>query len=136
MNDFADPPEEPRAGSRRALSIGLCIFLFAAGAILRFAVRSGSPLGLNVHVVGLILILTGLLGLILPRLPGIPATQDRLRRWVIPKGSARYGAGPAGGFGNGYGVIEEEQLVDDGSLTTGDPTLADEILRFEKDPPL
>jgi hypothetical protein len=90
---------------------------------------------MNVHVVGLILILTGLLGLTLPRLPGVPAYQDKLRRWVIPKGSARYGAGPTGGFGDhGYDVAEP--MVQESDPETGRLTLADEILSYEKDPPL
>ena len=45
---------------------GTGIFLITAGAILRFALAAGSPHGLNVHVVGVILILAGLLGLLLP----------------------------------------------------------------------
>ena len=47
---------------------GTGIFLIAAGAVLRFAVAAGSPHGLNVHVVGIILILAGVLGLLLPLL--------------------------------------------------------------------
>jgi hypothetical protein len=46
--------------------------------------RGGSPHWLNVHVVGVILILAGLLGLLLPRLAGGPLKPDRLRRWVRP----------------------------------------------------
>jgi hypothetical protein len=45
---------------------GTGIFLIAAGAILRFALAAGSPHGLNVHIVGVILMLAGLLGLLLP----------------------------------------------------------------------
>jgi hypothetical protein len=40
-----------------------------AGAVLRFAAAAGSPHGLNVHVVGVVLILAGVLGLLLPLLP-------------------------------------------------------------------
>ena len=47
---------------------GTGIFLIAAGAVLRFAVAAGSPHGLNVHVVGYVLILAGALGLLLPLL--------------------------------------------------------------------
>ena len=45
---------------------GTGIFLIEAGTVLRFAVATGSPHGLNVHVVGVVLILAGVLGLLLP----------------------------------------------------------------------
>jgi hypothetical protein len=47
------------------VSIGAAVTLIAAGGILRFTVATTSTHGLNVHVVGLILILAGLLGLVL-----------------------------------------------------------------------
>jgi hypothetical protein len=47
------------------MSTGAGITLIAVGAILRFAVATTSTHGLNVHVVGVILILAGLLGLLL-----------------------------------------------------------------------
>ena len=47
---------------------GTGIFLIAVGAVLRFAVAPGSPHGLNLHVVGIVLILAGVLGLLLPLL--------------------------------------------------------------------
>ena len=62
---------------------GTGIFLITAGAILRFALPAGSPHGLNVHVVGVTLILAGGLGLLLPRVARA-APRDRLRRWVRP----------------------------------------------------
>jgi hypothetical protein len=49
----------------RAMSNGMSIALIVAGAILRFALTARSPHGLNLHVVGVILILAGVLGLIL-----------------------------------------------------------------------
>jgi hypothetical protein len=52
------------AGSRRVMSTGFAITLIAAGAVLRFAVATTSTHGLNLHVVGVILILTGVLGLL------------------------------------------------------------------------
>ena len=62
------------------------IFLIAVGAILLFAITTGSPHGLNVHVVGIILILAGVLGMVMPgsaraglRRPGLLRT-----RWVSP----------------------------------------------------
>jgi hypothetical protein len=47
------------------MSIGAGVTLIAAGGILRFAVATTSTHGLNVHVVGVILILAGVLGLLL-----------------------------------------------------------------------
>jgi hypothetical protein len=38
------------------LGTGTCVALIAVGAILRFALSAGSPHGLNVHVVGVIVI--------------------------------------------------------------------------------
>jgi hypothetical protein len=79
------PPPATRApaGGRRGMRAGTGIFLITAGAILRFALAAGSPHGLNVHIVGVILILAGGLGLLLPRIVrGAP--RDRLRRWVRP----------------------------------------------------
>jgi hypothetical protein len=64
---------QPTSGGRRAMSSGMCITLIVIGAVLRFAITERSPHGLNIHVVGLILILAGVRGLVLPfltRLPG------------------------------------------------------------------
>ena len=73
----------PPAGRRRGLSTGAGLFVIAAGAILLFAVTGGSPHWLNVHVVGGILIVAGILGLLIPQASGrVPG--DRLRRWVRP----------------------------------------------------
>ena len=47
------------------MSTGLALFLIAAGAILRFAVRGGSLHDLNLHTVGVILMVIGVLGLVL-----------------------------------------------------------------------
>jgi hypothetical protein len=60
------------------MSNGMCIALIVVGAILRFALTARSPHGLNVHVVGVILILAGVLGLILPLIARWP--RDRRRR--------------------------------------------------------
>ena len=54
----------PPAGRRRGMSTGAGLFLIAAGAILLFAVSGGSPHWLNVHIVGIILIVAGILGLV------------------------------------------------------------------------
>ena len=68
------------------MGTGTGIFLITVGAILRFALPGGSPHGLNLHIVGVILILAGILGLLLPPLARGPLKPDRLRRWVVPRG--------------------------------------------------
>jgi hypothetical protein len=55
----------PPAAGRRVTGTGAAITVIAVGAILRFALAAGSPHGLNVHVVGVVLILAGVLGLLL-----------------------------------------------------------------------
>jgi hypothetical protein len=87
------PGRQPTAG-QRAMTTGTGIFLIAAGAVLRFALAAGSPHGLNVHIVGVILILAGVLGLLLPRLARAP--RDRLRRWVRPGQPRAYDEPPTG----------------------------------------
>jgi hypothetical protein len=60
---------------------GTCIALIVIGAILRFAVtKSGSWHGLNVHAVGVILILAGVLGLVLSLFVWGPLNPSRRRR--------------------------------------------------------
>jgi hypothetical protein len=68
MNRLAGPapPGQPAAGARRGMRTGTGIFLITAGAILRFALGAGSPHGLNVHVVGVILDPRGLLACCCP----------------------------------------------------------------------
>lgn len=85
------PGRPPRR--RGAISIGTGIFLIAAGAILLFAVTAGtSPL--NWHIVGVILILTGVAGLLLPPVvqvwptPGPPRTS--CRRTNCPRTTCRW----------------------------------------------
>lgn len=68
-------PGQPPAARRRVMSTGTIIFLIAVGAILRFAVAPGSPHGLNVHVVGIVLMLTGILGLLVSLLVRRPLNQ-------------------------------------------------------------
>jgi hypothetical protein len=69
---------QPAAGRR--LGTGTCIALIAIGAILRFALSAGSPHGLNVHVVGVIVIGAGVLGLLLSLLVWGPLNPARRRR--------------------------------------------------------
>ena len=62
------------------MSTGIAITLIAVGAILRFALAGGSPHGLNVHVVGIVLILVGILSLVLSLL--VRSGPRRLRSLV------------------------------------------------------
>lgn len=57
-------PVEP-AGGGRVMSLGVGIFLIAVGAVLRFAIATTSTHGLNIHAVGVILMLAGVVGLVL-----------------------------------------------------------------------
>jgi hypothetical protein len=78
---------------------GTGIFLIAAGAVLRFAVAAGSPHGLNVHVVGVVLILAGILGLLLSLLTrGGPLSRRRLTRSNRPGGNDSSRAGDRSGY--------------------------------------
>jgi hypothetical protein len=78
---------------------GTGIFLIAAGAVLRFAIASGSPHGLNVHVVGVVLILAGILGLLLSLLTrGGPLSRRRLIRSRSPGGYEPSREGDGGGY--------------------------------------
>jgi hypothetical protein len=63
----------------RAMSTGTCIALIAIGAILRFAVTAEHTHGVNVHVVGIIVLLAGVLGLLLSLLVWSPLNPNRRR---------------------------------------------------------
>jgi hypothetical protein len=142
VNRYTGPPASPKAGSRRALSTGRCIFLLATGAIFWLALPAGRHLGINLHIVGIIVVCAGLLGLILPRLPGMPTHTDRLRRWVVPSGTKGPGEGPPGEYAEGHRVARpvagnaRQPMVGNLTAEPGRPTLADYHLSAEKDPPL
>src|SRR5579862_2128380 len=71
------------------MSTGAAITLIAVGAVLRFALAPGSPHGLNVHVVGVVLILAGALGLVLSLLLLLVRAgpqQPRQPRWLTRRG--------------------------------------------------
>ena len=72
------PPAVSVAG-RRAMGTGTCLALIAAGAILRYAVAATSSHGVNIHVVGLIVLLAGVLGLLLSVLVWGPLNPARRR---------------------------------------------------------
>ena len=98
MTRLAGPaqPGQPAPGARRGMRTGTGIFLITTGAILRFALAAGSPHGLNLHIAGVILVLAGLLGLLLPPLARGPLKPDRLRRWVRPGQPDAYDQAPTG----------------------------------------
>src|ERR1019366_4551416 len=111
-------------GARRAMSAGVGISLITVGAILRFALAGGSPHGLNVHVVGVILILAGAIGLLLPRLTA-RAPQDRMRRWVRPDQHRAYEP-PTGAEPGAYD--DRPALVQDPSPPAQRGSLTDDLL--------
>lgn len=81
VNTAVGPQDaRPPAAGRRVMSTGVAVTLIAVGAILRFALAGGSPHGLNVHVVGVVLILAGILTLLLSLL--MRAGPRRLRTLV------------------------------------------------------
>jgi hypothetical protein len=81
-------PGQPLGG--RVMSTGTCIALIAIGAILRFAVTTQQTHSVNIHVVGVIVLLAGVLGLLLSLLVWSPLNPNRRRA-----SRARYdGAGP------------------------------------------
>lgn len=59
---------------------GTCVALIAVGAILAFAITGSSFHGLNFHVVGVILILVGVLGLVLSLVVWGPLNPARRQR--------------------------------------------------------
>jgi hypothetical protein len=85
VNTAPRPRDTRPAAGRRVMSTGIGITLIAVGAILRFALAGGSPHGLNVHVVGVVLILAGILTLLLSLL-----VRDGWRR---PRSLVRQGRG-------------------------------------------
>jgi hypothetical protein len=125
------PSRQPPTG-RRAMTTGTGIFLVTVGAILVFALSGGSPRWLNLHIVGVILILSGTFGMLLPWLARVQG--DRFRRWVVPLLSRPGNEPPLGADSAVYG--DGPALARDSSVNGDRPTLADDLLNFEHDPPL
>lgn len=120
-----DTRPAPAASGRRAISTGGAIFIITVGATLLFALTAdASPDWINLRVVGFILILAGVAGLWLPRLKRSPT--GGYRRWMLPMTPEEERPGP-----------DELNPI---RRTDGDgddyPTLADELLREEHDPPI
>jgi len=66
------------------MGIGTSIFLIAVGAILKYAVTAHVS-GINVHVVGVILMTAGVVGIVLSLL-WMTIWADRRRRGVVTDG--------------------------------------------------
>jgi hypothetical protein len=109
-------------GGRRVMGTGTCIALIAIGAILRFAVATTSSHGVNVHVVGIIVLLAGVLGLVLSLLVWGPMNPGRRR------------AGPPRGYDDSPPpvVVEQRRIYRDDPP----PVAADQRPLYRDDPPL
>jgi hypothetical protein len=103
-------------GGYGLMRTGPCIGLIAGGAILRFALTTSSTHGLNVHTVGVILMLAGLLGLVLSLFVWGPWNP---RRRVIR--TRHDGAAP---------VVEERRVYRE------QPPVVEERPLYRDDPPL
>ena len=65
------------------MSVGVSLFLFAVGAILRYAV-TWNPEDVNIETVGLILMLVGIVGLIFSLLWMFALTDRRRDTRTVP----------------------------------------------------
>jgi hypothetical protein len=105
------------------MSVTTGTVLMTVGAILVFAVTASSPGWLNLHIVGVILILAGVLGLAIPRLARSQGTWHR--RWLASMMSQPRPASPAAG-----------NMIRAPGVSGGTRRLADDLLRREHDPPV
>ncbi len=105
------------------MSTAVAIVLMTVGAILVFALTAGSPHWLNLRVVGVIFIIAGILGLALPRLAR--SGGNGLRRWRAPTFAEGDQSQPGA----------ERHFVPRPDLNGRGPTLADDILGLEREPP-
>ncbi len=121
----------PAPQGRRGLSTGLCIFLLATGAIFWFAFP-GKVLEIHLHVVGFIIVCAGLLGLVLRHPPGKPA-RALMTRWVIPSGALDHWESIRGE--ELYIEVDDEPVIGTFSTERRTPTLADDLLDADSDPP-
>lgn len=111
-------PVQP-AGSGRVMSVGVGIFLIAAGAVLRFAVATTSTHGLNIHVVGVILMLAGAIGLVLSLL---------VWGWLNRRRNRPASYGPTATYSRRVPTLVRRRTVyqDDQPLAGGQPLYQDE----------
>jgi len=110
MDKFTDSGGRPwpGRGPRRARAVAAGALLATLGAVLRFALTARSRLGLDVHDIGVILILAGLAVMLLPGAAYDWLGGGWLRvRWVNPGPArpyprARPGRGGYDGSREGY----------------------------------
>jgi hypothetical protein len=108
---------QPMGG--RVMSTGTCIALIAIGAILRFAVTAKHTHGVNIHVIGVIVLLAGVLGLLLSLLVWSPLNPNR-RRSNPPAG---YDSGPP------------PQVVQYNRTFRDEPPMVQEHRTYQDEPP-
>jgi hypothetical protein len=138
-NYHAPPDSAPVSGmngspsGRRGMRTGTCIALIVIGAILRFAITAGgSSHGLNVHVVGVILILAGVLGLVLSLFVWGPLNPSRRRR-DLPLG---YDDGMAPVVEERRIYQEQPPVVEDRLIYRDQAPVIEERRVFRDQPPL
>ena len=90
------------------MGIGFSIFLLAMGAVLAFAVHA-TVAGLDIHVVGWILMAAGALGLVLT----LAVFAPRRRRTLIRTRRVSSGQSPPGSVGLTPNGVVEQQIRDD-----------------------
>ncbi len=129
-----DPGRQAGPGAPRALSPRAGIFLLVVGAILLFAVTASSPSWLNWRIVGVVLVVSGILGLALPQRgrTGSSDYPDRMSRWVLP---GQFPSPDDQVTGRNGQDLRGSLLVREIS-EEDPPTLADDVLSLEDDPPL
>lgn len=66
------------------MTIGAALLLIAAGAVLRFAISTSSLFGINLYVIGDILMGVGALGLVLWLVVWLPRTRSRRTAYEPP----------------------------------------------------
>jgi hypothetical protein len=112
------------------MKTGAGLALIAFGAILAFAVNS-TPSWLNLHVVGWVLMLVGLVGLVIPRsTSGWVGRRIQTRRTSYPVSTTQpvqYTTRPASGSLEAGGVAPQPTFVNqedviDGTTINGQPT--------------
>jgi hypothetical protein len=132
MNWLDDQGKAAPPADRHALGPRSGISLLVVGAILVFAVSGSSPHWLNWRIVGIVLILAAAFGMVLPRRTSSSRYPDMMSRWVLP-GQFRRPGDPA---------VSQNGEDQRGSLLAREiseqdpPTLADDLVGLEHDPPV
>lgn len=66
------------------MTIGAALLLIAAGAVLRFAISTSSVHGIDLHIIGDILMIVGVVGLVLWLVIWLPRTRSRRAAYEPP----------------------------------------------------